>query len=87
MQDTEAAKQGPDATLEGKMPPSDGETTSPPDATSSSRRKLPPFFQKVLTFGRVEEGGIEPLSIEERTMTRYINCFTIWCSMNANILP
>ncbi|KXH66071.1 NCS1 nucleoside transporter [Colletotrichum salicis] len=45
------------------------------------------LLHKLLRLGRVEEHGIEPLPLGERTSTRYFNAFTIWCSMNANILP
>ncbi|KAK1973803.1 NCS1 nucleoside transporter [Colletotrichum cereale] len=45
------------------------------------------LFHKALRLVRVEELGIEPIPLAERTSTRYINVFTIWCSMNANILP
>ncbi|KAF4120910.1 Purine-cytosine permease or related protein [Geosmithia morbida] len=36
--------------------------------------------------GRVEAKGIEPLPAQERKSTRFWNIFTIWCSMNMNIL-
>lgn len=42
--------------------------------------------EKLLRLGRVEAKGIEPVPIEERKSTRYWNIFTIWCSMNTNIL-
>ncbi|TID04298.1 Purine-cytosine permease fcyB [Colletotrichum higginsianum] len=44
-------------------------------------------FHKLLRLGRVEEHGIEPIPLAERTSTRYLNAFTVWFSMNANILP
>ncbi|EFQ32902.1 NCS1 nucleoside transporter [Colletotrichum graminicola] len=44
------------------------------------------FVQKVLMAGRVEEGGIQPIPLEARTNTKYFNAFTIWCSVNTNIL-
>lgn len=52
-------------------------------------RRTPPLLQKVekvLLMGRIEAKGIQPVPIEERTNTRYWNIFTIWCSMNTNIL-
>ncbi|OLN83301.1 Purine-cytosine permease fcyB 2 [Colletotrichum chlorophyti] len=42
--------------------------------------------RRVLMAGRVEEGGIEPIPLEARTNTKYFNAFTIWCSINTNIL-
>jgi hypothetical protein len=44
-------------------------------------------IRKLLALGRVEERGIQPVPLAERTSTKYFNVFTIWCSMNANILP
>ncbi|KAJ2896705.1 Purine-cytosine permease fcyB [Zalerion maritima] len=41
---------------------------------------------RLLTYGRVEERGAVPVPLEERTSTRYFNVFTIWFSMNVNIL-
>ncbi|KAH6677794.1 purine-cytosine permease FCY21 [Plectosphaerella plurivora] len=72
---------------------SDGEpktSNSQTDDTSEStswRTRYGRILRRALTAGQVEERGIEPLAPEERTVTRYFNCFTIWCSMNANILP
>ncbi|KAH7408116.1 NCS1 nucleoside transporter [Phaeosphaeria sp. MPI-PUGE-AT-0046c] len=43
-------------------------------------------LRKVLTAGHVEERGIEPLSLEERTSTQYYQAFTVWFSINTNIL-
>ncbi|WDK12985.1 NCS1 nucleoside transporter (purine-cytosine permease FCY22) [Colletotrichum graminicola] len=45
------------------------------------------LFRKALRLVQVEEQGIEPIPLAERTSTRYLNAFTVWCSMNANILP
>ncbi|GJC94755.1 NCS1 nucleoside transporter [Colletotrichum higginsianum] len=44
------------------------------------------LVRRVLMAGRVEEGGIEPIPLEARTNTKYFNAFTIWCSINTNIL-
>lgn len=49
-------------------------------------RKDHNLVRRVLMAGRVEEGGIEPIPIEVRTNTKYFNAFTIWCSINTNIL-
>ncbi|KAH7305287.1 NCS1 nucleoside transporter [Stachybotrys elegans] len=35
---------------------------------------------------QVENRGIEPIPLEERTSKRYFNAFTLWCSINTNIL-
>ncbi|KAK1984197.1 NCS1 nucleoside transporter [Colletotrichum cereale] len=44
------------------------------------------FMRRILMAGRVEEGGIQPIPLEARTNTKYFNAFTIWCSINTNIL-
>ncbi|KAL7926979.1 permease for cytosine/purines, uracil, thiamine, allantoin domain-containing protein [Trichoderma austrokoningii] len=44
------------------------------------------LLHKVLRAGRIEERGILPLPVEERTSTRFFNIFTVWFSINANIL-
>jgi hypothetical protein len=44
------------------------------------------LLSEVLAKGKVEGHGIVPLPIEHRTSTRYFNVFTIWFSMNTNIL-
>ncbi|KAH7327733.1 permease for cytosine/purines, uracil, thiamine, allantoin-domain-containing protein [Stachybotrys elegans] len=44
------------------------------------------MLSKALRLGRVEQRGIEPLALEDRTDRRFFNIFTIWCSMNTNIL-
>lgn len=43
-------------------------------------------IERVLRMGRVEAKGIQPVPIEDRKNTRYWNIFTVWCSMNTNIL-
>ncbi|KAH7139742.1 permease for cytosine/purines, uracil, thiamine, allantoin-domain-containing protein [Dactylonectria estremocensis] len=53
------------------------------DAVSGWRRA----FNKAATFGRVELRGIQPIPVEERTDTQFVNVFTIWWCMNANLLP
>jgi len=44
-------------------------------------------FDKIVVFGRVELRGVTPIPVKERTQTETINIFTLWWSMNANILP
>lgn len=48
--------------------------------------KASSVFRKALRMGRVEEKGIHPLPVEERSVTKFYNIFTIWCSINSNIL-
>ena len=45
------------------------------------------MLHKALRIGRVEEEGIRPVPLEERTSTRFYNIFTVWFCMNCNILP
>lgn len=42
--------------------------------------------ENILRKGRVEAKGIHPIPVEERTSTQYWNIFTVWFSMNTNIL-
>ncbi|ROT37773.1 purine-cytosine permease FCY21 [Sodiomyces alkalinus F11] len=84
---------GRDPTIQGTI--QDGETAcekptcthEDPSTSPRSPSTFSSLLRKALALGRVEERGVEPLSLDHRTSTRYINCFTIWCSMNANILP
>lgn len=48
--------------------------------------KASSILHKALRMGRVEEKGIHPIPVEERTLTRFYNIFTIWASFNSNIL-
>lgn len=57
-----------------------GEVGRPSDSSSSD------LFYQFLAKGRVEGRGIVPVPVEERTSTRYFNVFTIWLSVNTNIL-
>lgn len=57
--------------------------------TSSPRTRdgtLTTLLHRALRAGRVEEAGVRPLPVEARTSTRFFNIFTVWCSMNCNIL-
>ncbi|KAK0739587.1 permease for cytosine/purines, uracil, thiamine, allantoin-domain-containing protein [Apiosordaria backusii] len=42
---------------------------------------------RAIVAGRVELRGVAPIPVKERTVDRTINIFTLWWSMNANILP
>ncbi len=64
-----------------------GEASSAGGANVDKLARLKKFLQKAATFGRVEIRGISPIPIEERTVKRTINVFTLWWCMNANILP
>ncbi|KAF1835369.1 NCS1 nucleoside transporter [Decorospora gaudefroyi] len=50
-------------------------------ATSFSQR-----VRRALAAGQVEQRGIQPIPLEERTSTQYFRAFTIWFSINTNIL-
>jgi cytosine/uracil/thiamine/allantoin permease len=59
----------------------------PASAASASSSLLSlTMLHKALRLGRVEEKGIQPLPVDERTSTRFFNIFTVWFSMNSNIL-
>lgn len=64
---------------ERSMPPDD-------DHSDVESLKAAALFHKALRMGRVEEKGIQPIPLEERTVTRFYNIFTIWASINSNIL-
>lgn len=56
------------------------------DRSDSFSIKASSLFHKALRMGRVEEKGIQPIAVEDRQMTRFYNIFTVWFSINANIL-
>lgn len=58
-----------------------------PATPASGWPRLLEFIGKVAVFGRVEIRGITPIPVKERTETRTINIFTLWWSINTNILP
>ncbi|CAM1503593.1 Fc.00g011840.m01.CDS01 [Cosmosporella sp. VM-42] len=77
------------ATIDAEKGPAVPAETAPHDQdnqSDSNSLKASSLFHKALRMGRVEEKGIQPLAIEERTVTRFLNIFTIWCSINSNIL-
>lgn len=92
MTDIEAAKHTTTPDVEALPRDADGEKGDPrndiPQSPSPTRGgRYAQLLRKVLTAGRVEERGIQPIPLQDRNSTRYFNCFTIWCSMNCNILP
>ena len=58
----------------------DGEAGEPKDLR---RYEL---VHRLLSYGRVEERGVVPVPVKDRTVTRYWKVFSIWFSMNVNIL-
>jgi hypothetical protein len=54
--------------------------------SSSSSSRVVQVLDRVLRMGRVEAKGIQPVPLEARLSTRYWNIFTIWTSINTNIL-
>jgi hypothetical protein len=51
-----------------------------------AQRRPRAILHKLFALGHVEERGIEPVPLADRNSTRYFNIFTIWFSMNTNIL-
>jgi hypothetical protein len=45
-----------------------------------------PLWFRVLNFG-VEQGGIAPIPLENRTDTRYLNLLTVWFTALLCLLP
>ncbi|KAM7221161.1 Permease for cytosine/purines, uracil, thiamine, allantoin domain containing protein [Rhypophila decipiens] len=60
--------------------------TSPRTGNGGVLNRARDIGLKVVRFGRVEVRGIAPIPLKERTVTRTINVFTLWWSMNINIL-
>ncbi|KAG5953269.1 hypothetical protein E4U53_006197 [Claviceps sorghi] len=56
------------------------------DQVSKLSRRFPPLLQKLLRGGRIEENGIRPVPVEERKEQRFFHIFTIWFSVNCNVL-
>lgn len=44
------------------------------------------LIHRILSYGRVEERGVVPVPLKDRTATKYWKVFSIWFSMNVNIL-
>ncbi|KAJ0305389.1 hypothetical protein Brms1b_010845 [Colletotrichum noveboracense] len=57
------------------------------EAQSEEARGWRAWAQKLVSLGHVEVRGIAPIPVEERTVTRTVNIFTLWWCMNANVLP
>ncbi|KAI5919451.1 NCS1 nucleoside transporter [Camillea tinctor] len=45
------------------------------------------LVRKAITAGPVEERGVLPVPLEERTSTKYSSYFSIWACININLLP
>jgi len=77
-----------DTRTDEKLPGSDlergADTVEVAPARSWARTR--DFLHKAATFGRVEVRGITPIPVKERTVERTVNIFTLWWSMNTNIL-
>ncbi|KAI1773828.1 permease for cytosine/purines, uracil, thiamine, allantoin-domain-containing protein [Hypoxylon cercidicola] len=60
------------------------------EAAESQDSKLATPFQRrlaaLLSAGQVEEGGVLPIPLEDRTATNYSTYFSIWACMNINLL-
>ncbi|KAL2151907.1 hypothetical protein VTH82DRAFT_5091 [Thermothelomyces myriococcoides] len=80
----------PDTKTEGMGPGSDPERgpdhDAVPDVHAGRWGGFKDVLRKAITFGRVEVRGITPIPVKERTVEKTINVFTLWWSMNTNIL-
>lgn len=56
------------------------------NGNNTRKTRLRALLSKAAAFGRVEVRGITPIPVKERTVTRTVNVFTLWWSMNTNIL-
>ena len=77
----------------GEHPRPDATAVSSSSASSShsprssgSGPKAARLLQRALRAGRVEQAGIRPIPPAERTNRRFFNIFTVWFSINSNIL-
>ncbi|KAI0474910.1 NCS1 nucleoside transporter [Xylariaceae sp. FL0804] len=66
-----------------------GGTPTPPDDVEKMAGSVDVrgFFAKAISAGSVEERGVMPVPLEQRTSTRYSSYLTIWACMNTNLLP
>ena len=53
---------------------------------SSPKSRVLETIETILLAGKVEAKGIHPVPLEQRTSTRFWNIFTVWFSINTNIL-
>lgn len=63
------------------------EHSDAPPPPVGRRGRVWDLLRKAAVLGRVEARGIAPIPVKERTVTRTINVFTLWWSVNVNILP
>ncbi|KAL1841445.1 hypothetical protein VTJ49DRAFT_7060 [Mycothermus thermophilus] len=75
-------------TEEKKIPQDGGPDHNDTDQPAAAGRwdRLWSALRKAAAFGRVEVRGITPIPVKERTVTKTVNVFTLWWSMNTNIL-
>ena len=57
------------------------------DAGADKLGVLHRLVRKAITAGPVEERGVLPVPLEERTSTKYSSYFSIWACININLLP
>jgi hypothetical protein len=55
--------------------------------TPSGKGKMKALLSKLASQGTVELRGSAPVPYEERTVTRYLDIFSIWFCMSCNPLP
>jgi hypothetical protein len=69
---------------------SDPEKATPPAGDHTVAEVNPPrhgLFYRLLVTAHVEQRGVQPVPLEERTNTRFFNVFAIWFCMNINLIP
>jgi hypothetical protein len=82
----------PETKLDEKARGSDPDRSSDHGAAADAHvpagrwARLRDLLHRVAVFGRVEVRGITPIPVKERTVDRTVNIFTLWWSMNTNIL-
>ncbi|KAK4225018.1 putative purine-cytosine permease [Podospora fimiseda] len=63
------------------------DSSAPTTTTSTQWTRFRDALDKLASYGRVELRGVSPIPLKERTFVKTTNIFTLWWSMNANILP
>lgn len=62
------------------------EKQRPATVSGADSPPRPALLRRLSRLGLVEENGIRPLPLAERRNTRFFNIFTVWFSINSNIL-
>ena len=62
-------------------------TVTPTEPTGKAEKRRFQLWKKVVAALGIEVQGSEPIKPEEQTERRYIKLYTLWFSMNFNLIP